>query len=85
VTSGPNIAKFSGEGLHKKVIANPAFARGEYKTAIKHGFLEMDRVLQHGMEVYLSGTWHSAPHHLMDWSTFSLPPSVVLIAILMDV
>ncbi|KAF9349078.1 Protein phosphatase 2C 2 [Mortierella sp. NVP85] len=47
---GPNIAKFSGEGLHKKIVADPAFARGEYKTAIKHGFLEMDRVLQHEPE-----------------------------------
>lgn len=47
--SGPNVAKYSGEGLHKRIVADQAFAKGDYKTAIKNGFLEMDRALQHGM------------------------------------
>ncbi|KAG0051127.1 Protein phosphatase 2C 2 [Gryganskiella cystojenkinii] len=43
---GPNVAKYSGDGLHKRIVADKAFGRGEYATAIKHGFLEMDRALR---------------------------------------
>lgn len=58
--SGPNVAKYSGEGLHKRIIADPAFAQGYYGSAIKNGFLEMDRALQHGMglsQVDLHSAW----------------------------
>ncbi|KAF9435884.1 Protein phosphatase 2C 2 [Entomortierella beljakovae] len=47
---GPNIAKYSGEGLYKRVVADGAFAKGDYRTAIKNGFLEMDRALRHDPE-----------------------------------
>ncbi|KAF9429903.1 Protein phosphatase 2C 2 [Podila epigama] len=47
---GPNVAKYSGEGLHKKIIADSAFSRGEYTSAIKNGFLEMDRALRYDPE-----------------------------------
>ncbi|KAG0212338.1 Protein phosphatase 2C 2 [Mortierella sp. GBA30] len=43
---GPNVAKYSGEGLHKKIVADKAFSNGDYKTAIKNGFLEFDRALR---------------------------------------
>ncbi|KAF9899630.1 Protein phosphatase 2C 2 [Lobosporangium transversale] len=47
---GPNVAMFSGEALHKKIVADYAFSKGDYKTAIKNGFLEMDRALRHDPE-----------------------------------
>lgn len=47
---GPNVARYSGEGLHKKIVADPAFVKGEYRAAIKNGFLEMDRALQYDQE-----------------------------------
>ncbi|KAG0035716.1 Protein phosphatase 2C 2 [Podila clonocystis] len=43
---GPNVAQYSGEGLHKRIVADKAFVKGDYKTAIKNGFLEMDRALR---------------------------------------
>ncbi|KAF9434594.1 Protein phosphatase 2C 2, partial [Entomortierella beljakovae] len=42
----PNVAKYSGEGLHKKIISDKAFAKKDYASAIKNGFLEMDRALR---------------------------------------
>ncbi|KAI1319948.1 Protein phosphatase 2C 2 [Mortierella claussenii] len=45
-----NVAKYSGDGLHKRIIADHAFTKGDYKTAIKNGFLEMDRALRHDPE-----------------------------------
>ncbi|KAF9898644.1 Protein phosphatase 2C 2, partial [Lobosporangium transversale] len=47
---GPNVAKFSGEGLHKKIVGDKAFAKGDYVAAIKNGFLEMDRALRYDPE-----------------------------------
>ncbi|KAF8940458.1 Protein phosphatase 2C 2 [Dissophora ornata] len=47
---GANVAKYSGDGLHRKIFADLAFAKGDYKTAIKNGFLEMDRALRHDPE-----------------------------------
>ncbi|KAF9190907.1 Protein phosphatase 2C 2 [Haplosporangium sp. Z 767] len=46
----PNVAKYCGEGLHKRIIADKAFAKGKFKTAIKNGFLEMDRALRYDPE-----------------------------------
>ncbi|KAF9572605.1 Protein phosphatase 2C 2 [Mortierella alpina] len=43
---GANVAKFSGEGLHKRIVGDKAFAKGDYVAAIKNGFLEMDRALR---------------------------------------
>ncbi|KAG0366441.1 phosphatase 2C-domain-containing protein [Gamsiella multidivaricata] len=43
---GPNVAKYSGEGLHKRIVGDKAFAKGDYMAAIKNGFLEMDRALR---------------------------------------
>ncbi|KAG9323876.1 hypothetical protein KVV02_003536 [Mortierella alpina] len=43
---GPNVAKYSGEGLHKRIVADKAFSKGDHKTAIKNGFLEFDRALR---------------------------------------
>lgn len=47
---GSNVAKYSGEGLHKRIVADKAFARGDYQGAIKNGFLEMDRALRYDPE-----------------------------------
>ncbi|KAF9187997.1 Protein phosphatase 2C 2 [Haplosporangium sp. Z 767] len=47
---GANVAKYSGEGLHKKIVGDKAFAKGDYKAAIKNGFLEMDRALRYDPE-----------------------------------
>ncbi|KAG0067514.1 Protein phosphatase 2C 2 [Podila epicladia] len=47
---GSNVAKYSGEGLHKRIVADSAFSRGEYTAAIKNGFLEMDRALRYDPE-----------------------------------
>lgn len=47
---GPNIARYSGEGLHERIVADKAFAAGEYRAAIKNGFLEMDRALRYDPE-----------------------------------
>ncbi|KAG0322474.1 Protein phosphatase 2C 2 [Dissophora globulifera] len=43
---GPNVAKYSGEGLHKRIVGDKAFAKADYRAAIKNGFLEMDRALR---------------------------------------
>ncbi|KAF9960238.1 Protein phosphatase 2C 2 [Mortierella alpina] len=43
---GANVAKYSGEGLHKRIVGDKAFAKGDYVAAIKNGFLEMDRALR---------------------------------------
>lgn len=45
---GPNVAKYSGDGLHKRIVGDKAFAKGDYVAAIKNGFLEMDRALRFG-------------------------------------
>lgn len=42
------MARYSGEGLHDRIVADKAFAAGEYRAAIKNGFLEMDRALRYG-------------------------------------
>ncbi|GJJ68920.1 protein phosphatase PTC2/3 [Entomortierella parvispora] len=47
---GPNVAKYSGDGLHKRIVADKAFAKGDYFAAIKGGFLEMDRALRYDPE-----------------------------------
>ncbi|KAI8363721.1 phosphatase 2C-domain-containing protein [Mortierella sp. GBAus27b] len=47
---GPNVAKYSGEGLHKRIVGDKAFAKGDYTAAIKNGFLEMDRALRYDAE-----------------------------------
>ncbi|KAK3816155.1 MAG: phosphatase 2C-like domain-containing protein [Benniella sp.] len=47
---GPNVAKYSGEGLHKRIVGDKAFAKGDYMAAIKNGFLEMDRALRFDAE-----------------------------------
>ncbi|KAF9585499.1 Protein phosphatase 2C 2 [Lunasporangiospora selenospora] len=47
---GPNVAKYSGEGLHKRIVNDSAFAKGDYTAAIKNGFLEMDRALRYDPE-----------------------------------
>ncbi|KAG0250747.1 Protein phosphatase 2C 2 [Actinomortierella ambigua] len=47
---GPNVAKYSGEGLHKRIVGDAAFKRKEYRAAIKNGFLEMDRALKYDQE-----------------------------------
>jgi len=43
------VARYSGEGLHERIVADKAFPAGEYRAAIKNGFLEMDRALRYGM------------------------------------
>ncbi|KAG0005972.1 hypothetical protein BGZ65_009736 [Modicella reniformis] len=48
--AGANVAKYCGEELYKKVVADPAFAKSDYKAAIKNGFLEMDRAMRHDPE-----------------------------------
>ncbi|KAK5816520.1 phosphatase 2C-like domain-containing protein [Linnemannia elongata] len=47
---GSNVAKYSGEGLHKRIVADKAFAKGDFLAAIKNGFLEMDRALRYDPE-----------------------------------
>ncbi|KAG0318211.1 Protein phosphatase 2C 2 [Linnemannia gamsii] len=47
---GSNVAKYSGEGLHKRIVADKAFAKGDLLAAIKNGFLEMDRALRYDPE-----------------------------------
>ncbi|KAF9953233.1 Protein phosphatase 2C 2 [Modicella reniformis] len=44
---GSNIARYCGEHLHTKIVVDPAFANGDYTTAIKNGFLETDEALLH--------------------------------------
>ncbi|KAJ3291488.1 PP2C-domain-containing protein [Rhizoclosmatium globosum] len=39
---GSAVAKYSGNHLHKKITAEPAFKTADYKTAIKNGFLATD-------------------------------------------
>ncbi|KAF8928553.1 Protein phosphatase 2C 2 [Dissophora ornata] len=43
---GSNVARYSGDGLHKRIVNDKAFAKGDYPAAIKNGFLEMDRALR---------------------------------------
>jgi len=43
---GQNVAKYSGEQLHKRIATDDAFKREDYKIAIKNGFLGTDRDLK---------------------------------------
>lgn len=52
---GANVAKYSGEGLHKRIVGDKAFAKGDYVAAIKNGFLEMDRALRFGTLIFPCG------------------------------
>lgn len=47
--SGAAVAKYSGQNLHKKILADPAFAEKDYKTALKDGFLNIDQDLREGI------------------------------------
>ncbi|KAG0240984.1 Protein phosphatase 2C 2 [Actinomortierella wolfii] len=47
---GSNVARYSGEGLHWRIVRDAAFQRKDYRAAIKNGFLEMDRALRHDQE-----------------------------------
>ncbi|KAG0334361.1 hypothetical protein BG004_000438 [Podila humilis] len=47
---GPSVAQYCGEGLHKRIVADKAFVKGDNRTAIKNGFLEMDRALRYDPE-----------------------------------
>ncbi|KAJ3354476.1 Protein phosphatase 2C 2 [Entophlyctis luteolus] len=39
---GSAVAKYAGNHLHRKIVQDSAFAKKEYKTAIKNGFLQTD-------------------------------------------
>lgn len=43
---GQNVAKYSGEQLHKRIANDEAFKREEFKVAIKNGFLGTDSDLK---------------------------------------
>lgn len=62
---GPNVAQYSGEGLHKRIVADKAFAKGDYKTAIKNGFLEMDRALRFGTKGNIGDGYRWSPSVLL--------------------
>ncbi|CAM0136572.1 unnamed protein product [Umbelopsis sp. WA50703] len=47
---GAAVAKYCGQNLHKKVLADPAFAEKDYKTALKDGFLNTDQDLREDKE-----------------------------------
>lgn len=61
---GPNVAQYSGEGLHKRIVADKALVKGDYKTAIKNGFLEMDRALRFGTKRNIGGNNITGPRDL---------------------
>ncbi|KAG2181075.1 hypothetical protein INT43_008657 [Umbelopsis isabellina] len=48
--SGAAVAKYCGQNLHKKVLADPSFAEKDYKTALKDGFLNIDQDLREDKE-----------------------------------
>ncbi|KAJ3389377.1 Protein phosphatase 2C 2 [Entophlyctis sp. JEL0112] len=39
---GTAVAKYAGNHLHRKITQDPAFAKKDYNTAIKNGFLQTD-------------------------------------------
>ncbi|CAG8498721.1 183_t:CDS:10 [Paraglomus occultum] len=43
---GPNIAKYSGSNLHKRISHDDAFVRGELRASIMSGFLGLDEDLK---------------------------------------
>ncbi|RUP45818.1 phosphatase 2C-domain-containing protein [Jimgerdemannia flammicorona] len=47
---GQNVAKYSGNQLHKRIAAEDAFKEGKYHVAIKNGFLGTDADLKQDPE-----------------------------------
>jgi len=47
---GQNVAKYSGEQLHRRIAADEAFTRNDFKVAIKNGFLGTDNDLRRDPE-----------------------------------
>ncbi|KAJ3055425.1 Protein phosphatase 2C 2 [Rhizophlyctis rosea] len=43
---GQSVAKYSGAQLHRKVMADENFSKGDYALAIKYGFLKCDQDLR---------------------------------------
>ncbi|KAF8939573.1 Protein phosphatase 2C 2 [Dissophora ornata] len=70
------VSKYCGENLHKKIVADPAFVRGDYKVAIKNGFLETDRELQLGndedMKTMTIAHAHTSPTNLQIYNQWHL-------------
>jgi len=48
IIEGVNVARYVGEHLHKRVISDPEFEKGNYGKALKNGFLGIDEDLQGG-------------------------------------
>lgn len=45
---GSKVAEYCGEHLHRNIVADPAFIKEGYKTAITNGFLETDNAIRNG-------------------------------------
>lgn len=45
---GSAVAKYSGEHLHRLVIESKAYESGNYRDALKKGFLGIDEALRAG-------------------------------------
>ena len=45
---GANVAKYSSEKLHENVIDSENFKKGEYKDALRKGFMKIDSDLRQG-------------------------------------
>ncbi|KAJ1528286.1 Protein phosphatase 2C 2, partial [Cladochytrium tenue] len=43
---GATVARYSGRNLHRNVMLDEAFKRGDYHAAIKNGFLRTDELLK---------------------------------------
>ena len=68
---GQSVAKYSGAQLHRKIIADENFSKGNYALAIKYGFLKCDQDLRSGGCVYWMLSTISTP----DSAFLNLDPS----------
>jgi protein phosphatase PTC2/3 len=57
---GAVVAQFAGENIHNIIAKQEAFKAGNYKQALKDGFLATDRAILNGTSLAFPG----APPHL---------------------
>ncbi|CAB3402543.1 unnamed protein product [Caenorhabditis bovis] len=55
---GSRVSQCAGINLHKKIVSRPEFAKGDLKTAIERGFLDLDDQMRNDEEMKddISGT-----------------------------
>ena len=48
IPTGSTVAKFSGENVHKRLVADDAYKKGQFEVALKNAFLGTDEDIRAG-------------------------------------